>query len=315
MILFNKSSYKTIVSATSTLIIAASLNAAHAQDWPTDKELFSILDSISHFATHKERALGASELLLGRPYVLGPCGEGSNGDFDKKPICSLQTFDCTTYVEPVLAFAFTDPTGTNRDLEFKENFLDIKYSDPKEITFVNRNHFTELHWIANAIQKKFLVDVTLTIDPNAPTRMKWLDVTGWYKGLEDGVNKNSTLSQSEKDDLINALNKNSTNKTVAPLAQLPYVPLATLLTASVQKKLKAEKILLFNLIKNEHTKTNVPVIVGHQGFIIEKNGALYLRHAAQKKETLDVLFTDYIQERQKDTTWPTLGMHFMRIVD
>lgn len=289
--------------------------SAFAQDWPSDQELTAILDPISKLSTRKDRALEASRLLLGRPYILGPCGEGASGDYDTKPICSLQTFDCTTFVEPVLAFAFTSPSSTRPILEFKEHFLTIKYSDPSDISFVNRNHFTELHWASNAIGKNYLSDVTLLIDPTAHERMKWLDIDGWFQDKVDEVQNSTSLSQPEKDDLIAALTKDSTNKKTTPLARLHYVPLKTLLTAATQKKLKAEKILLFNLIKNENTKTDVPVIVSHQGFIIVKQGTLYLRHAAQSKETQDVLFNDYIQTRLKDTTWPTLGMNLMRFTE
>ena len=95
---------------------------------------------------------------------------------------------------------------------------------------------------------------------------------------------------------------------------LSYVPLKKLLDPEVQKNFP--DIVIFNMVKGVHTTaTDPPVMVSHQGFIIKKNGVLYLRHAAINKEVMEVPLNDYIEERMKDKKWPTLGFNFQAIHD
>lgn len=302
------------------------VSRAFAQDWPSETELKSILESISAFKSTSERALEASRLLLGKPYFLGPQGEGANGDVDKKPISTFQQLDCTTYVESVLALAFTPPKSASGETDYRFFLKDIKYSDPNEVSFVNRNHFPELHWIPNSEKKQYLKDVTLEIDPTAPERIEWIDLDGWFTNqakafadqirvLEAGSDADKKQKISELEGKIAGLNRASPNKKVTPLGRVRYVPLTALLTKSVQDKIKTEKILVFNLVKNEHTLKDLNLIISHQGFVIERDGKLYFRHASRGTQTLDIPFENYIQERLKDTVWPTLGFNLMRIQD
>lgn len=71
---------------------------------------------------------------LGAKYVLDPLGEGRGYDTD--PLIRFDAFDCTTFVETVLA---------DGDIE---RLNKIRYADGK-IGFENRNHFIETDWLSN----------------------------------------------------------------------------------------------------------------------------------------------------------------------
>lgn len=71
---------------------------------------------------------------IGTPYVADPLGEMRAPDTD--PLIRTDAFDCTTFVETVLA---------NGDVE---KLNKIRYKNG-EIDFVNRNHFIETDWIQN----------------------------------------------------------------------------------------------------------------------------------------------------------------------
>ena len=74
------------------------------------------------------------EQYLGAPYVRDPLGEGVAPDAD--PLIRFDAFDCTTFVETVLA---------DSDVE---KLNKIRYKDGN-IDFKSRNHFIESEWIPN----------------------------------------------------------------------------------------------------------------------------------------------------------------------
>lgn len=71
---------------------------------------------------------------MGIKYVNDPLGEGRAPDAD--PLIRDDAFDCTTFVETVLA---------NGDVD---TLNQIRYKNG-EIDFINRNHFIETEWLPN----------------------------------------------------------------------------------------------------------------------------------------------------------------------
>lgn len=71
---------------------------------------------------------------LGAKYVLDPLGEGVPPDDD--PLIRMDAFDCTTFVETVLA---------NGDVD---KLTKIRYKNDK-VEFLARNHFIETDWLPN----------------------------------------------------------------------------------------------------------------------------------------------------------------------
>lgn len=74
------------------------------------------------------------DYYMGAKYIRDPLGEEKG--YDKDPLIRTDAFDCTTYVETVLA----DGDVNNLNL--------IRYKNG-EIDFLNRNHFIETDWLQN----------------------------------------------------------------------------------------------------------------------------------------------------------------------
>jgi hypothetical protein len=98
----------------------------------TKTRLFVLLFWLSGCSTTKPVDLGYQYLNV--KYQINPLGEEKFPDTD--PLIRFDAFDCTTFVETVLA---------NGD---KEKLTKIRYKDGK-VDFINRNHFMETDWIPN----------------------------------------------------------------------------------------------------------------------------------------------------------------------
>jgi len=105
-----------------------------------------------------------SERFLGRPYVLGPMGEGKG--YDPKPIYRDDAFDCVTFVEIVLA------EWLGLDLQC------LRYKDCN-IDFASRNHFMYADWIPNNSHILEPVDFGLETRVRRPV----IDKRRWFKEL------------------------------------------------------------------------------------------------------------------------------------
>ncbi|MEZ4816063.1 MAG: DUF1460 domain-containing protein [Bdellovibrionota bacterium] len=275
----------------------------------TQVEAEKILKSYSNISSPEERAQLISAEFIGRPFVWGPCGEGDAGRYESKPLTRFDQFDCTTYTEAVLGLVFSK--GTSYE-DFLASFLKIKYAcdsgSLSEVCYVNRNHFASINWIPNILSQGRVVDITLDLFNDSPKRMKWLDIETWYQ------DKLKSLDPKKPEDIekIAELKKEGFWPKGKALAQLNYIPLKNMLDSEVTTLLKDEGVVVFNMIRNENTKTNIPVIVGHQGFIINKDSTLYIRQASSAhKKVEDVLLIDYVAERLQGTTWPTLGFNIL----
>jgi hypothetical protein len=95
--------------------------------------------------------------LVGKPYELGPLGEG-----DKLPLYRLDAFDCTTFVETVMANAYCYPAGKADCLEAEMERIRYRGKAP---SFRDRNHVPELDWLPNNVRRGFLKDLSDSLFP------------------------------------------------------------------------------------------------------------------------------------------------------
>ena len=79
--------------------------------------------------------------LLGRPYLLGPMGEGYLGDIDTKPLVYMDSVDCVTYVEHALAMALAPSADSIFNIHQR-----IRYFDG-QIDFSYRKHYMVADWV------------------------------------------------------------------------------------------------------------------------------------------------------------------------
>ena len=105
--------------------------------------------------------------FLGARYINSPLGEGRAPDSD--PLIRFDAFDCTTFVETVMA---------NGDIE---TLNQIRYKDGK-IGFLNRNHFIESDWLINNSDRVQNVSADY-----AQTKMRnvIIDKRSWFKKVHN----------------------------------------------------------------------------------------------------------------------------------
>lgn len=102
---------------------------------------------------------------LGAKYIRDPLGEEKAPDTD--PLIRTDAFDCTTFVETVMA-------GGD-----KSNLNQIRYKNG-EIDFMNRNHFIETDWLQNNSNR--VENVSAQYGKTA-TRRLTIDKAGWLKKI------------------------------------------------------------------------------------------------------------------------------------
>jgi D-alanyl-D-alanine carboxypeptidase/D-alanyl-D-alanine-endopeptidase (penicillin-binding protein 4) len=85
-----------------------------------------------------------SRMMKGIPYKLGPMGEGYIGTVDSKPIVYMDSVDCVTYLEHVLAMAIAPNENAIAPLLQK-----IRYKDGI-IDYVHRKHYLLADWVSDS---------------------------------------------------------------------------------------------------------------------------------------------------------------------
>jgi hypothetical protein len=249
------------------------------------------LDKISHF-------------FLNKAYFLGPLGEGRFGKYDEFPLYRVDVFDCLTYVETVLAIAFA-----NDFQSFEQMIKNIRYQDGK-ISFINRNHFTDLDWNIHNQHLGIVKDITLTIlDENHQSVAQFasaqIDKPSWYEHMSldhvrlIGADENLRRQRW-------ALLKTRGRRLTSEMVRIPFIPLSALFD-----KAKKPNAYLFKQIPDgaiiEIVRPNwdLKKIIGthmnvsHLGFAFMRDGKLLFRNASTLKgRVVDQPLAEYLSQQQ-----------------
>ncbi len=209
---------------------------------------------------------------LDKAYVINPLGEGEDAPYAKGPLFRDDAFDCTTYVEALLA---QHKSQENTD-DFLENLLLLRYSDG-ELDFFKRAHFMEFQWIPNALKQGFIEEYPLEL---AEEYLMEIDMETWF--LQNNSVKN-------KDDAYK--NKAKEQKNIQ--FSFSFIPKNKIDNFFVEE-LSNEMVVFFlrelpaNTIAGQKNKQKH---ITHMGII--NNGVLY--HASStKKKVVRVNFIDYL---------------------
>ena len=106
-----------------------------------------------------------SRTYVGTRYLNDPLGEEKLPD--KDPLIRFDAFDCTTFVETVLAGGDVD------------KLTDIRYKNGK-VDFLNRNHFIETDWLQN---NSDLVENVSNAYGRVSVRTVTIDKQNWLKAV------------------------------------------------------------------------------------------------------------------------------------
>lgn len=206
-----------------------------------------------------------------------------------------KTFDCTTYVETVLALARSEGPGS-----FFSQLVSIRYKDGKP-GFFSRNHFPDGDWIPNNRQVKILDDITFdlarskSLRPRIATKTehpeKWLNSVFAGKQVPEGL-----------------LAKMQESWKVPREVQLPYISISDL--EKISGALPSGSVV--NLVHREDSKH--PVLIAHQGFIIQKDDQTLLRHASTNGQIRTVDLKQYLKSRDSQyVSWPLIGINLNQV--
>ena len=249
----------------------------------------------------QSKVLKTANYFLGSPTGVNPLGEGSG--IDLHPLISTEKFDCTTYVETSLAVAFSKDQK-----ELASTLNQIRY-EGETLDFFHRNHFMVSDWIPSNTKKGFVSEFTeqMTKDKTAyRTETKTLNKTIWFFhrviDLLDQQKKSATEIQKE-------------------LSKVPALPVqeekTKYLLASYFREhtdLMVSALPDVSIVMFIRNIPSVPTLVNHMGFVVKKEGKLYLDHATQTKpwKVQELLLEDYFNEMDSHRA-PIEGLLFLKV--
>lgn len=195
-----------------------------------------------------ERMERVSAVLMGRPYVNDPMGEGVAPDAD--PIARYDAFDCLTFAEEVLALSMSPDPAHAADVRRA-----LRYDDG-EVAYAKRRHFMELQWIPAVVRDGWLIDSTASYGEVIHLE-KQVDAALWR-----GWAPRSRFPLSDEE---------LPQGTMA----LDVLPLETAIQV-------VDDIRPGSLILTVRTdKPGVPIWTTHVGFVVPTERGLRLRHATK----------------------------------
>lgn len=267
---------------------------------------------LSQFANEEDlqtRLDQISKSFLGLPYGKGgPLGEGSMGRYDQDPLYRFDTFDCTTYVETVMALAFS--RGVD---EFETHQDKIRYKDG-DVDYLKRNHFTDLQWIPENVQNGYMDEINTEIVSLRELKMAEavINFPAWILShkIEQIVIPEASIEL--KQDRLEELKSLSSNYK-SEVATLSYIPIVDIIIRPwILDKIPSGTVV--NFVRPNWDLTEVAGThqnISHQGFLFKVGNVLYLRHASTTGKVEQLPFIDYLK---KFETHPTLkGIHLMRV--
>ena len=235
-----------------------------------------------------------SALFLGVPYKLGPLGEGPDGEFDRDPLIRFDAFDCTTFVETVMALALeSDLDAAARTLQ------KIRYKDG-QIGYATRNHFIGLDWVPNNVRAGSLRDITADVagpqrrqgpqdhlqEELVPAQISGQSRRRLHQGREAAPRLQAAASGQPVAGSARDAERAAAEGAASALANIPSGTIANLVHADRRDK---------------------GTMVSHQVFLIKKSDGWYVRHAASGKAVEDDPIA--ILGRYRDLRWRLIGLN------
>lgn len=272
-------------------------------------ELELILDRFQTEQGIVRRMDEMSRIFLGYSYGPGgPLGEGANGRFDQDPLYRFDTFDCTTFVETIIALALS------RSAQDFENHLDsIRYEDGI-VDYLKRNHFTDLQWIPNNVRNGYLKEINELVAPanKIKTAKALINFGGWLRSHKLEQIQVPEASRERRLSLLEELHAQASYYSPVT-AEVPYIEISYLLkNPKLLERIPSGAVV--NFVRPNWDLTDVAGThqnISHQGLLFAKGRTLYLRHASTTGKVEELPLIDYLK---RFTTHPTLkGIHLMLI--
>jgi hypothetical protein len=226
-----------------------------------------------------QRISALSKALLGVPWLNNPAGEGRSPDLD--PPARYDAFDCLTYVEEVLALAFSpDPRGIPTVRRA------LRYGAEVPPNYEDRLHFMELQWVPAAVKAGFLQDITHEI--------------GETRRVRKQVGPNTWRAWSKRK-LFNLPD----HKLPTGEIDIQLLPLSEALAH--RARIPNGSILL--LVRQD--RPQIPILVSHLGFVLQENQETWFRHSTKmgkKPRSRTDRLSWYLEHNRQTPWWPVEGV-------
>jgi hypothetical protein len=244
---------------------------------------------LTRHAAGPERAVWASSLLVGTPYVPSPLGDLQGPRVGTR--FRLDAFDCVTFVETVIALGNSASTS-----EAARLLDDVRYDGTAD--YAHRNHYVEAQWVPVNVGKGWIAEATRAMaGPLAQTATKHLTPATW-RAAERARHVLADLPPGRR-----------------PLGSfsLDLVPLGHV--AEVAPRIP-DGTLLFVLREDRPWR---PYRVTHAGIVVTgRRGERYLRHASDVPGVLrvrDEPLEKFLARNARYRDWPVSGVSLFTIRD
>jgi hypothetical protein len=236
-----------------------------------------------------------SELLMRQPSLSKALKDRSplNINSDIVPFVP-ERFDCTTYVETVIALA------RSRGLpSFFEELIRVRYSDSNP-TYLSRNHFPEADWIPNNLQKGIVSDITDEVGSSGPLNVST---------AEKVINRREWLERSLRAHRIDrSLAAVDSSRWDSVAARVRFLPLDEV--DRIIGKIPDGSIL--NIVHRDTPSRSV--LITHQGFVFQSSGVTLFRHANPGGQIRTEPLTQYLQRAVSRKGGATIvGLNVLRV--
>lgn len=218
-----------------------------------------------------------SSKLLGQPYIVDPLGEGEDATFDRDPRFREDGFDCTTFVETVVAVAKAKTKAAI--LQYMDT-IRYKYGQYGEVSFETRNHFTGLDWIKHNSRIGLMKDITQQIAPES-TYLAEAEINKeeWYKKLKP--ERLSGIPEDQKEATLAKLHKLSSKFMKTKVEKVPFLYKYDLVAhPEIIQRIPHGSII--NIVRPNWDLTQAGgthMNISHQGLAFHKDGVVYFRNA------------------------------------
>lgn len=255
-------------------------------------EISEVFESLRD-AEPREKLEVWSSLFLNTPYFLDSLGEGYHGKRDPKPPLDFTRVDCLSFVEQVMALAFSQSYD-----EVLSWLLRIRYRGGKP-KFNNRHYTMTKGWILANKKIGLLEDVTAQVVS--------ADLLG---KISVGLRPKSYWERQHRK-RFQILGKHAPSG----VARLNYIPIDALIQGSVKLPVSA---LMHIVSEIQHSS---PYLITHTGLLVKKNNVVYFRHASRsptRQRVEDRIVEEYLETLrdfyEKEGRRRVLGVNITRII-
>ena len=268
--------------------------------YASDKVVFTQL-ALQEEVSKEDKLLFWSNYFLGKPYdSSGPLGEGTTGLYDRDPLYRFDAFDCTTFVETLIALANSSDKQT-----FSRVMNEVRYKEGK-VSYLNRNHIISQSWIPNNIDNSLIKRSTSYFsDQYLEFGSSIIDLANWLKFHKVDSLKLPDLSEDAKAERLNQL-KQEADRFTQEEVFVEYLSTTEVLKdwQGFKNELN-KKTYILNIVRpNWQLKhligTNLNI--SHQGILEVAKDGIYFIHASSAGMVKKVLLKSYLDKIKDSST-------------